>query len=97
MANPFKEGEKHKKVPPGGNKPAENTPKVEEPVPAVSEASEPVVGKEFLAKFVEPKSDGKSCSFYLSDEAIKKLDKLAKQLKCSKSKALDIMLRNAIE
>lgn len=98
MANPFKEGEKHKKVPPGGNKLIETTPKVEEePVVTVSEASEPVVGKEFLAKFVEPKSDGRSCSFYLSDEAIKKLDKLAKQLKCSKSKALDILLRNAVE
>lgn len=74
-------------------------PKEPEPVSEPPEASEtaPVVGKEFLAKFVEPKSEGKSYSVYLSAEAGKKLEKLAKQLKCSKSKALDILLRNAVE
>lgn len=100
MANPFKEGERHKKVPPGGNKPVEPTPIVEEdPVSVLSEPSEaqPVVGKDFLSQFVEPKTEGKSYSVYLSAEAGKKLDKLAKQLKCSKSKALDILLRNAVE
>ena len=67
MANPFKEGEKRQKVAPGApkvNPPVE--PVVEEaptPVPA-AETSEttPMVGKEFLAKFVEPKSEGKSYS-----------------------------------
>ena len=101
MANPFKENEKHKKVPPGGIKKDPPTPVVEEsPTPEpVVETSEtaPMVGKEFLAKFVEPKSEGKSYSVYLSSEAGKKLEKLAKQLKCSKSKALDILLRNAVE
>jgi hypothetical protein len=99
MGNPFKENEKHKKVPPGGIKKDPPAPVVEEiPTPAL-ETSEtaPVVGKEFLAKFVEPKSEGKSYSVYLSAEAGKKLEKLAKQLKCSKSKALDILLRNAVE
>lgn len=103
MANPFKENEKKKKVPPGGIKsdPPAPEPVVEEiavpePVTETSEAA-PVVGKEFLAKFVEPKSEGKSYSVYLSAEAGKKLEKLAKQLKCSKSKALDILLRNAVE
>ena len=101
MANPFKEAEKKKKMPPGGSvqsveeKPVEepeNTP----PAPA-TETPDPVVGKDFLAKFVEPKSEGKSYSVYLSAEAGKKLEKLAKQLKCSKSKALDVLLRNAVE
>lgn len=104
MANPFKDGEKKKKVSPGGVKPEPYVePVVEEtPTPApkpVVETPEtaPVVGKEFLQKFVEPKSEGKSYSVYLSAEAGKKLEKLAKQLKCSKSKALDILLRNAVE
>jgi hypothetical protein len=100
MANPFKEGEKHKKVPPGGNKPVEPTPVEKEETPiATSETSETqsVIGKDFLSQFVEPKPEGKSYSVYLSAEAGKKLDKLAKQLKCSKSKALDILLRNAVE
>jgi hypothetical protein len=101
MANPFKDGEKKKKVPPGGVKPEE--PVVEEiPVPEPAPVAEPqetapMVGKEFLQKFVEPKSEGKSYSFYLSTEADKKLEKLAKQLKCSRSKALDVLLKNAIE
>lgn len=105
MANPFKEGEKHKKVPPGGHKveptveeenDTQTTPSTEAPADDTSDTA-PVVGKDFLAKFVKPKSDGKSYSVYLSDEAGKKLDKLAKQLKCSRSKALDILLRNAVE
>jgi hypothetical protein len=103
MANPFKDGEKKKKVSPGGVKPEPYVEPVVEETP--TPASEPVVesteaapvGKDFLAKFVEPKSEGKSYSVYLSAEAGKKLEKLAKQLKCSKSKALDILLRNAVE
>lgn len=101
--NPFKKAERMKKNPPGGVKPdppTEPIPVVEEPStpsPDVSAETTAVVGKEFLAKFVEPKTDGKSYSVYLSAEAGKKLEKLAKQLKCSKSKALDILLRNAVE
>ncbi len=102
MANPFKDADKKKKTPPGGTKPEEPTvPVVEEPPTPpqepVTESPDPMVGKDFLAKFVEPKSPGKAHSLYLSDEAGKKLEKLAKQLKCSKSKALDILLRNAVE
>lgn len=99
--NPFKKAEKMKKNPPGGVKsdPPAPEPVIEEPPTPVTETSEtaPVVGKDFLQKFVEPKSEGKSYSVYLSAEAGKKLEKLAKQLKCSKSKALDILLRNAVE
>lgn len=101
--NPFKKAEKMKKNPPGGVKidPPTPEPVVEEiptpePVTETSEAA-PMVGKDFLQKFVEPKTEGKSYSVYLSAEAGKKLEKLAKQLKCSKSKALDILLRNAVE
>lgn len=96
--NPYKKGEKREKVRPGGNNPP---PVVEEPPTPpqepVTKSSDPMVGKDFLAKFVEPKSPGKAHSLYLSEEAGKKLEKLAKQLKCSKSKALDILLRNAVE
>ena len=102
MSNRFKNAAKHTRVAPGGEKP---TTPVEEPTPVVEETptpepvaeTAPVVGKEFLSKFVEPKTEGKSYSVYLSAEAGKKLEKLAKQLKCSKSKALDILLRNAVE
>ena len=98
MANPFKEADKRKKVVPETTKTepvVEETP-APEPVAETSETA-PMVGKEFLSKFVEPKTEGKSYSVYLSAEAGKKLEKLAKQLKCSKSKALDILLRNAVE
>jgi hypothetical protein len=107
MTNRYKNAAKHTRVAPGGEKPV---PPAEEPTPVVEEVTEPapvqttdtsdtapMVGKEFLSKFVEPKSEGKSYSVYLSAEAGKKLEKLAKQLKCSKSKALDILLRNAVE
>ena len=98
MANPFKEADKRKKVAPETTKTEPVVEEIPTPEPA-AETSEtaPVVGKEFLSKFVEPKSEGKSYSVYLSAEAGKKLEKLAKQLKCSKSKALDILLRNAVE
>jgi hypothetical protein len=103
MSNRYKNAAKHTRVAPGGEKPV---PPVEEPTPEAKETpaptiepseTAPMVGKEFLAKFVEPKSEGKSYSVYLSAEAGNKLEKLAKQLKCSKSKALDILLRNAVE
>lgn len=97
MANPFKDAENKKRVPPGGKPkvdPPSPTPVPEEPV---VEETTAMVGKDFLAKFVEPKSEGKSYSFYLSNKAAKNLERLAKQLKCSKSKALDILLKNAVE
>jgi hypothetical protein len=104
VGNRYKNAANKPRVAPGGEKPI---PPVEEPTPVVEETptptpepvaeTAPVVGKEFLSKFVEPKTEGKSYSVYLSAEAGKKLEKLAKQLKCSKSKALDILLRNAVE
>ena len=100
MANPFKEAEKKRKTPPGGaNQPAEEPTPVE-PVaetPVVESESAPMVGTDFLAGKMEPKPEGKTVGFYLSNDAIKKLDKLAKQLKCSKSKALDTLIKNVLE
>jgi hypothetical protein len=47
-----------------------------------------------LEGLVESKPNGKTTTFYLSDEAIENLDQLARQNSCSKSKALDLLLRN---
>lgn len=99
MANPYKDAEKRKKVTPGGE-PKSTTqddvvvePKeqvvVDPPKPekTIAPAENPLEGK------IEQKQTGKPCGFYLSVEAIEKLEKLAKQNKCSKSKALDALLR----
>ena len=92
MANPYKKDAERKKVVPGGNpKPHEEEPTIEvkeEP------AKEPVTRDNPLEGMIEQKQTGKPCGFYLSVEAIEKLEKLAKQNKCSKSKALDALLRS---
>lgn len=86
MANPFKDAEKKKKVSPGGeHKRVEELP-TDEVIPATTD--NPLEGK------IEQKQNGKPCGFYLSVEAIDKLEKLAKQNRCSKSKALDALLRS---
>ena len=90
MANPFKDAEKRKKVAPGGN---QELPVVKETV--VQPVEEKKVEKENpLEGMIEQKPEGKSYGFYLSVEAAEKLEKLAKQNKCSKSKALDALLRS---
>lgn len=48
---------------------------------------------EYCVLMARPKSQGKPYAFYLSPTSIKKLDKAAKQLKCSKSKALDLLIQ----
>ena len=97
MANPYKNADKKQRVSPPGHKVEEpqvepvveeNPPVVETPAPA----PEPVATTS-LADMIEQKPEGKTCGFYLSTEAIKKLNKAAKQLKCSKSKALDLLIR----
>lgn len=87
MANPYKKSADKEKVSPGG---VRNIPIVEEPV--VEKKSAPTDNP--LAGMIEPKPEGKSYSFYLSVEASDNLEKLAKQNKCSKSKALDALLRS---
>lgn len=90
MANPFKEAEKHKKTPPGAKQ--DQPPVQPEPV----KEDPPAAAADPLAGLVVDKSEGKSCGFYLSAEAISKLDKAAKKNKCSKSKVLDTLIRNSL-
>lgn len=90
MANPYKKAEEIHKKAPGGTR---TVAPVEAPV--VSEETAPVKLNP-LDGLIEKKQEGKSYGFYLSDEAVSKLEKLAKQNKCSKSKALDTLLRSIL-
>lgn len=83
MANPYKDAEKRKKVAPGGDQTKEIIPT---PTPPITD--NPLDG------MIEQKPEGKSYGFYLSVEAHANLEKLAKQNRCSKSKALDALLRS---
>lgn len=67
-----------------------------EVVEEVVEEVKPKTKTNPLAGMIESKPDSKSYGFYLSDEAVAKLEKLAKQNKCSKSKALDMLLRSIL-
>ena len=100
MANPYKNADKKKRVAPPGHKVeelpvesvVENTPEPVIETPVAAQASEPIATTS-LADMIEKKEVGKACGFYLSPGSIKKLDKAAKQLKCSKSKALDLLIQ----
>ena len=92
MANPFKEAENKKKVAPGG----EPKPVVKEEEIVVAEPLTPKAVDNPLEGMIEQKPEGKSHSFYLSAEAAQNLERLAKQNKCSKSKALDALLRSIL-
>jgi hypothetical protein len=94
MANPYKKADQAKRVPPAAHR--HDEPKVEPvveviPEPVATLAPEPSANP--LADMIEKKEVGKACGFYLSPSSIKKLDKAAKQLKCSKSKALDLLIQ----
>ena len=98
MANPYKNRDNRPKRTPGGDEPIVTTEVIETPVvEPETPAAEPVVTANFLASKIEPKRKAKTTGFYLSDEALSKLDKLAKKLKCTKSKALDTLIRETIE
>lgn len=88
MANPYKKADTAKKNPPGGHPKKEETVVIPEPV-----AVTPAPQENPLLGMIEVKEVTRSCSFTLTPEAIKKLDKAAKQLKCSKSKALDTLIK----
>lgn len=95
MANPFKDAEKKKKVAPGGNQKSTEVEKEEVVVETVTvDPKKSTVKDNPLEGMIEQKPEGKSYGFYLSVEAAEKLEKLAKQNKCSKSKALDALLRS---
>jgi hypothetical protein len=90
----FKAAAEREKVKPGGIEPI--IPVVEEPVVIPdTPAAEPTT--DLLAGLNPAKPEGKTTGFYLSTEAIKLLDKAAKQNKCSKSKVLDTLIRNALK
>lgn len=88
MANPYKKAEEQRKVPPGGKHETEPQPIVKEEPKKQFDPANPLEG------MIEQKPEGKSYGFYLSVEANANLEKLAKQNKCSKSKALDALLRS---
>ena len=84
-------------------------PKVEETrevtAPVVEEkTAEPVrenviietSAKDLLAGMMEKKPRAKSYGFYLDDEVVAALEKLARQNKSSKSKVLNTLLRNML-
>lgn len=72
--------------------PAHDAPAVEEkPAPAKAPTGKSKGNP--LANMIEKKEVGKAAGFYLSPSSIKKLDKAAKELKCSKSKTLDLLIQ----
>lgn len=94
MSNPFKDAEKRKKMAPGGGKPEH---KENVSIETTNESAVPpktTIVENPLAGMIEQKPEGKSYGFYLSTEAVANLERLAKQNKCSKSKALDALLRS---
>lgn len=82
-------------------KKAEPTPqpeKVEKPKeekPA-EEKKDTAQKENILEGMVEPKSTGKTYALYLETDVVAALDKLAKQNKVSRSKALNTLLRNML-
>jgi hypothetical protein len=108
MANPYKKAEQVQKKAPGSRqeqKPQEEqtTPVVEvkqqetvTPQPAEPAVVETPVKEDLLAGMLEKKPRGKSYGFYLDDEVVAALDKLARQNKSNKSKVLNTLLRNML-
>lgn len=94
--NPYKKAETAPRVPPTRPQ-REEPPVVEETIPPVVEQPEevpaPKPSANLLADMIEKKEVGKACGFYLSPSSIKKLNKAAKHLGCSKSKALDLLIQ----
>lgn len=96
MANPFKVAENN-----AAPKVKEATPvvvpevKEEKKAPEVKEQPVVVTPKENpLAGMLGDKQVGKGYSFYLEPDVAAALEKLAKQNKTSKSKVLNVLLRN---
>jgi hypothetical protein len=110
MANPYKKAEQVQKKAPGSRQEPAKVEEVKvapvqveeaKPVePEVKTTVAPVVAKEPVADIfdgmVEQKPKAKSYGFYLDDEVVEALEKLAKQKKISKSKVLNTILRNVL-
>ncbi len=89
MANPFKEQQRRA------------TPNVRAVEPTVQEEpvqeEQPVVKNDDLLAGLKPKKPvAKTYGFYLDDDVVAAIDKLAKQTHTSKSKVLNTLLRNAL-
>lgn len=92
-ANPFA-GLDNRQPVPRKQKPVEQQPEeVKEPLEPVEEvkAEAPT---DLLAGLSEKKPETKSYSFYLDNDVVVQLDKLAKKNKKSRSKVLNTLLRN---
>ena len=68
----------------------------EEPESVETKAVRAISKENPLAGKVEQKVKGKSYGFYLDDDVVLALEKLAKQNKISKSKALNMLLREIL-
>lgn len=106
MANPYKKAEQVQKKAPGSRQEPTKVEevkivpeKVEEVKPSQPEVKAPVE-KEVVADIfdgmIEQKPKAKSYGFYLDDEVVEALEKVAKQKKISKSKVLNTILRNVL-
>ena len=92
MSNKFKAAAERQKVRPGGADSVIAPPVVEVQPEPVAEATPVVAPSENpLVDVFEKKAAGKTYSIHLSPAAIIKIDKTAKQLKCSRSKVLDML------
>ncbi len=85
--NRFKRAEQKDRVAPGGEK----EPPIGGTEPVIAKPTNPIEGK------IAPKPEGKSYGFYLSAKAAENLERLARQNRCSKSKALDVLLSDLYE
>ncbi len=79
-------------------KPAVVVPAVEEKPAAQVKENEIIEtkAKDLLAGMIEQKPKAKSYGFYLDDEVVAALEKLAKQSKSNKSKVLNTLLRKIL-
>ena len=87
MANPFKSTENRAK----GNPIVENLGLHEEP-----EIVEKPAAENLLAGMKDKKPKAKSYGFYLEDDVVEALERLAAQNDSSKSKVLNTLLRNLL-
>lgn len=107
MASKFEMYANKQKVAPGGRKKEESavienmsdnaTENISDNITEniLENTAEPAVSVgEMLTGKIEKKSEGKSVSLYLTTEALENLEKFAKANGCSKSKAVDLVLRN---
>ena len=93
--NAYKAAAERQKVRAGGTEPiapVETTPVVPESVEETPVPT-PVPTENPLVDVFTKKAAGKTYSIHLSPSSIKKVDLAAKQLKCSRSKVIDLLIQ----